>query len=297
MGRGYHFGIFEIRVRRLALQHLFSSWPEVAELIRKARHILCLSDYDGTLTPIVEKPELAVLTEEAHRLLETLVQQPRFTVGIISGRALADLKEKVNIKGLIYAGNHGFEIEGPGLNFVNPLADEIKPFFRIIRQVLTMALGTIKGVLVEDKGITLSVHYRQAAEEKAGDIKKIVEKTMHGPVTQGMVKMTTGKKVIEVRPAVNWDKGKAIRLLMKKYGRGGRNSGLLPIYLGDDLTDEDGFQMIEKYGEGITIHIGESGFNSLARYYLRSPLEVQQFLNKLLEYNQRGLVCEQLSTI
>jgi trehalose 6-phosphate phosphatase len=296
MGRGYHLGTAEIRIWRLILEHLFSAWPDVAEQVRKARHILFLSDFDGTLTPIVERPELAILAEDIHRLLEALMRQPRFTVGIISGRAMADLKEKVNINGLIYAGNHGFEIEGPGLNFVNPLAAEVKPFFRIIRQVLSMALGTIKGVLVEDKGITLSVHYRQAEEETAKDIKHIVERTIKGPVAMGIVKVTTGKKVFEVRPAINWDKGKAIRLLMKKYGKGGRNSGLLPIYLGDDLTDEDGFQMIDKYGEGITIHIGESGFNSLARYFLRSPLEVQTFLNKLLEYDQRGLVCEQLST-
>ena len=109
-----------------------------------------------------------------------------------------------------------------------------------------MSLSSIKGVLVEDKGITLSVHYRQVEEEIAGDIRRIVEKIVTGPVALGMVKITTGKKVIEVRPAVNWDKGKAIRLLMKRYGKGGRNSGLLPIYLGDDRTDEDGFQLDRK---------------------------------------------------
>jgi trehalose 6-phosphate phosphatase len=279
------------------VQHLFAAWPEVAELVRKARNILFLSDFDGTLTPIVERPEMAILTDDTHKLLQSLAHQPRFTVGVISGRALADLKEKVKIEGLIYAGNHGFEIEGPGLNFVNPLADEVKPFFRIIRQVLSMALGTIKGVLIEDKGITLSVHYRQAEEEKAADIKNIVERTIKGPLAMGMVKVTPGKKVFEVRPAVNWDKGKAIRLLMKRYGKGGKYSGLLPIYLGDDLTDEDGFQTIEKYGSGITIHIGESRVDSSARYYLKSPVEVQEFLDKLLEYTHRGLVCEQLSTI
>jgi trehalose 6-phosphate phosphatase len=278
------------------LEHLFSAWPGVAEQMRKASHILFLSDFDGTLTPIVERPEMAALTGATRSLLESLIDQPRFTVGIISGRALADLKEKVNIKGLVYAGNHGFEIEGPGLNFVNPLVDEIKPFVRIIRQVLNLAIGTVKGVLVEDKGITLSVHYRQAEEDTAKNIRQLVEHTIKGPVSMGIVKITTGKKVIEVRPAINWDKGKAIRLLMKKYGKGGRYSGLLPVYLGDDLTDEDGFRMIEKYGAGITIHIGEPA-NSCARYYLKSHLEVDRFMEKLLEYAHRGLICEQLSTI
>jgi trehalose 6-phosphate phosphatase len=279
------------------MEHLFAAWPGVVEQVLQARHILFLSDYDGTLTPVVERPEMAILAEETRRLLISLAHQPGFTVGIISGRALADLKEKVNIDGLIYAGNHGFEIVGPGLKFINPLADEVKPFFRIIRKVLAMALSSIKGVLVEDKGITLSVHYRQVEEEKGKDMKRLVENIIKIPLAQGMVKLTTGKKVIEVRPSVNWDKGKAIRLLMKKYGKGGRNSGLLPVYMGDDRTDEDGFQMIEKYGQGITIHIGESWAESSARYYLTSPLEVQKFLDILLEYTKRGQECTQLSTI
>jgi trehalose 6-phosphate phosphatase len=279
------------------LRHLFSVWPEIAEQVEKARHILFLSDYDGTLTPVVEKPELAVMTGDTRRLLMSLANLPRFTVGIISGRALNDLKEKVDIEGLIYAGNHGFEIEGPGLKFINPLANEVRPFFRVIRQVLSMSLSSIKGVLVEDKGITLSVHYRQVEEEIAGDIRRTVDKIITGPVALGMVKITTGKKVIEVRPSVNWDKGKAIRLLMKRYGKGGRNSGLLPVYLGDDRTDEDGFRMIEKYGNGITVYVGEGGTESSARYYLISPLEVHQFMDKLLEHTQRGQVCTQLSTI
>ncbi len=279
------------------MEHLFSVWPEIARKMSRARQILFLSDFDGTLVPIVERPESAVMDNSTRGLLEALVAQQRFTVGIISGRALSDLKEKVDISGLIYAGNHGFEIEGPDINFVNPLADEITPFLRVIRGILNMALGTIKGVLIEDKGITLSVHYRMADEEKTGEIKNILEKSMKGPLSAGYVKITSGKKVFEVRPAVNWDKGKAIRLLMKRFGKGGRFSGLLPIYLGDDLTDEDGFRVIEKYGMGITIHVGPSDSTSSARYYLTSPFEVQQFLDMLLENSQRGQVCEQFSTI
>jgi len=279
------------------LEHLLSAWPRILEQIQKASQVLFLSDFDGTLTPIVERPEMAVIPEEIRSLLQALAHQKRFTVGVVSGRALADLKDRVSVDGIIYAGNHGFEIEGPGLNFVNPITEEIKPFFRIIRQILTLTLGTIKGVLVEDKGITLSVHYRQADEENAQRIKSLVEHAINGPAAMGIFKVTSGKKVYEVRPVVNWDKGKAIRLLMKRYGKGGRKSGLFPIYLGDDLTDEDGFQIIEKYGNGITVHVGGNGSHSAAQYYLRSPDEVYRFIAKLLEYAQRGLLCEQYSTI
>jgi trehalose 6-phosphate phosphatase len=278
------------------LEHLLSVWPKILDQTRNAKHILILSDFDGTLTPIVGKPEMAVLSGKTRELLRALAGQRHFTLGIISGRALVDLKDKVNLSNIIYAGNHGFEIEGPGISFINPIVDEIRPFFRIMRQVLTLTLQSIKGVFVEDKGITLSVHYRQAEEEDAKDVEKKIKQAVSGLVTQGIFKVTHGKKVYEVRPAVNWDKGKAIRLLMKRFGKGGRQSGLLPIYLGDDLTDEDGFNIIEKYGKGITIHVGGSQNNSAARYYLNSPDEVVQFLNQLLNYAQRGLLCGQYST-
>jgi trehalose 6-phosphate phosphatase len=279
------------------MEHLLSVWPKILEQTQKSKHILFLTDYDGTLTQIVEKPELAVLSDEIRQLLQDLARQRNITIGVISGRALADLKEKVSLSGIIYAGNHGFEIEGPGWVFTNPIAEEIRPFFRIIHQVLTLTLRSIKGVLVENKGLSLSVHYRQVEEEATVDVKKLVERAVSVPAARGIFKVTQGKKVYEVRPAANWDKGKAIRLLMKKFGKGGRQSGLLPIYLGDDLTDEDGFQVIEKYGQGISVHIGEYQNNSLARYYLKSPEEVGQFLSKLLGYAQRGQLCEMFSTI
>jgi trehalose-phosphatase len=218
-------------------------------------------------------------------------------VGIISGRALVDLKDKVNLSGIVYGGNHGFEIEGPGLSFISPIADEITPFFRIIRRILSLTLGSIKGVLVEDKGLTLSVHYRQVEADKVGVVEKIVQRAIDVPAARGMFKITPGKKVFEVKPVASWDKGKAIRLLMKRYGKGGRYSGLLPIYLGDDLTDEDGFRVIEKYGRGISVFVGEHYHSSSADYYLHSPQEVGLFMGGLLDYAQRGLLCEQYSTI
>lgn len=274
------------------MDHLLSSWNLISEQIQTARHILFFSDFDGTLAPIIEKPELAAMPENVYRILGELIHDQRFTVGIISGRALSDLKERVNIGGIIYAGNHGFEIEGPGLKFVNPIAEEIKPFFRIVRQILGLTLGTIKGVFVEDKGLTLSIHYRQVQEEKIGDIQTMVERAINGLSSRGLFKVTSGKKVYEVRPAVDWDKGKAIRMLMKRYGKGGRPSGLLPIYLGDDLTDEDGFRIIEKYGNGITVHVGGVDTRSAARYYLDSSDEVAVFMDRLLDISQKELVYE-----
>jgi trehalose 6-phosphate phosphatase len=273
----------------MTLEHLLSVWPEVVDRFRVATHILLLTDYDGTLTPIMERPELANLAESMRLMLEALARRYDFTVGVISGRALADLKEKVGISGIIYAGNHGLEIEGPGISFVNPVAEELKPLLFIMHHVLNRSLGAIRGVFVENKGLSLSIHYRLAREHRADEVEGIVKKVVGNAEATGKAKITSGKKVYEVRPAVAWNKGKAVKLLMKKYGKGGRSSGLLPIYLGDDLTDEDGFQVIQGYGTGLSVFVGEEARSSSAQYFLKSPAEVAVFLEMLLEQARRGL--------
>jgi len=270
------------------LEHLLSVWPKVAKQLRDARHTLLLTDYDGTLTPIVERPELANLPESTRLILETLAHRYDFTVGVISGRALTDLKDKVSIHGIIYAGNHGLEIEGPGISFVNPVAEELRPVLNTMHYVLSRALGTIRGALVEHKGLTLSVHYRLVEEQKAKEVEGIVKRVVGTAQATGTAKITSGKKVYEVRPAVSWDKGKAIKLLMKRYSKVGGKSGPLPVYFGDDLTDEDGFKVIEDYGSGISVFVGKENQHSAARYFLRSPAEVAAFLGMLLEQARRG---------
>lgn len=261
------------------MQHLLAAWGEVAPRLRAARRVLLFSDYDGTLTPIVERPEQADLSLGARRLLQALAGQRRFTVGVISGRALSDLRLRVGIRGIIYAGNHGLEIEGPGLSFVNPLAEEVRPLFRLLHRVLSRALDRIPGVQVEDKGLTLSVHYRQVEDGEADEVKGIFERVVTTARSLGKLRTTSGKKVYEVRPAVAWDKGKAISLLLDRYGK---SKGGIPVFLGDDLTDEDGFKVIEKVG-GISIFVGEENRESVAPYFLRTPGEVEDFLGRLLE--------------
>ena len=269
------------------MEHLLSVWSEVAQRLRDAGHVLLLIDYDGTLTPIVDRPELANLPEDTRQLLQALARQPRFTLGVMSGRALADLKNKVSVGGIIYAGNHGLEIEGSGVSFINPLAEEIRPVLSLVYQLLSQALGAIRGVIVEDKGLTLSVHYRLVEEDKIEEVKSIFERIVSSAKASGEIRITSGKKVYEIRPAASWDKGKAIKLLMKRYGKGGRKSRLLPIYLGDDLTDEDAFKVIGKYGNGISVFVGDDKQDTVARYFLKSPAEVAKFLGLLLEHNQR----------
>jgi len=268
------------------LKYLLSAWTDIARQLREANHILLLTDYDGTLTPIVEHPDLANLSENTRIILQTLARQHRITLGVISGRALDDLKEKVGIKGMIYAGNHGLEIEGPGIRFTNTIAEEFRPFLRIMHYVLERTLSTVKGVFIENKGLSLSVHYRLADKDRIEEVGRIVGEVAGDAGAAGKARIVPGKKVYEVRPTVTWNKGNAIKLLMKKYGKGGRRSGLFAIYLGDDVTDEDGFKVINNYGIGLSIYVGEENRQSVAHYYLYSSIEVANFLTMLLEYIQ-----------
>jgi trehalose-phosphatase len=262
------------------MRYLFDVWGEVAHRLESANHILLLTDYDGTLTHIVDKPELATLPQEIRKLLRKLSKNRRYTVGIISGRALTDLKSVVGLEGIIYAGNHGLEIEGFGSSFLEPIAEEMRPFFNMLNLALSATLRGIKGAFVEDKGLTVSVHYRLVDDTEEGRVEDTFRKITDPLSMTGKIRITQGKKVYEIRPPVEWDKGKAIAWLTAKFREVRGNGGALPIYLGDDLTDEDGFKAIER-DRGISIFVGEGDLQSAARYFLKSPEEVAKFLKML----------------
>lgn len=236
---------------------------------------LLFFDFDGTLTPIVARPALAKLSKNKLELLKSLAKAPAVTIAIISGRQLATLKEKINIPGAYYAGNHGFEIFGPKIRFVHPKAKEAKPLFKKILLELKKALRGIKGIIVEDKGATLSLHYRCAESSKVARVKRIFHKLAES-WPKSKIKITEGKKVFEIRPKVKWDKGEAVRWLLKHLGF---QKGDCPIYIGDDTTDEDAFKVLA--GKGVTIKVGSTK-NSLAQESLKDIEAVYKFLETLL---------------
>lgn len=262
------------------MQYLFDVWNKVAHRLKSAQHVLLFFDFDGTLTPIVDRPESTVLPAETRKLLRTLAKNRHYTVGIVSGRALADLKDKVNVDGIIYAGNHGLEIEGFGSNFLEPVAEEMRPFLQMLGQALSATLRGIKGVFVEDKGLTISVHYRSVDDTEERKVRDAFARVTDPLHVTGRIKVTQGKKVYEIRPPVDWDKGKAVAWLIANCRQARGKGGAVPLYLGDDLTDEDGFKVIEKTG-GVSVFVGEGNFPSVARYFLKSPEEVTELLGML----------------
>lgn len=262
------------------MRYLFDDWGDVATRVRRAGHVFLLTDFDGTLAPIVERPEDAVLSEGIKAVLRALAKNQRYTVGVISGRALTDLVDRVGVGGIIYAGNHGLEIRGRGLSFIEPVAERMKAIFRVLHHALSIALHGIEGVFVEDKGLTLSVHYRMARDREAERVREIVDRVT-GPLHEGgRVRLTTGKKVVEVRPPVAWDKGKAIEWLLTRRVAGRSTAGTWPIFLGDDVTDEDGFAVVNKR-RGLSVFVGHAMAESRAPYYLSSPAEVGDFISRL----------------
>jgi len=263
------------------MKNLLSCSNVVVARISGAEHILLLIDYDGTLTPIVKKPELANLSPQVKGCLQELAENPQLTLGIISGRSLEDLQERMGINGIIYVGNHGLEIEGPGITYVNPVAKKTESFLHSLCQDIGRELAGIKGATIEDKGLTLSLHYRLVDETQLEELDKIFYHLINSPLASGKVKITPSKKAYDIRPAVDWNKGKAIEFLARRLnGKLSERGKLLVIFLGDDMSDYDGFRVVDK-SEGISIFIGEESAELKTQYFLRSPSEVYQFLNML----------------
>jgi len=264
------------------VQHLFRSWESFSSDIRAASHTLLLSDYDGTLTPIVSRPDEAVLSPEAREKLYAVAQKPTFSVGIISGRSLSEIKVMVGVEGIYYAGNHGLEIEGPGLKLINPAAVAAQAEIRDLARQFEAKLGGTEGVIVEDKGLSLSIHYRLVKESEVSAVAEIFRQITSPWLRKGKIGVTSGKKVWEVRPPIDWHKGKAAEAIIKEIKAVLKCEQLLTIYLGDDTTDEDAFRVIHR-PQGWSIFIGRENPSSNAGYFLNSASEVMTFLSRLLE--------------
>ncbi len=262
------------------MDHLFSAWPGTAQRVSRGDRVLLLADFDGTLAPIVGRPEKAILPDPTRKALGVLAASPRAEVAVVSGRSLDDIKEKVAVPGIVYAGNHGLEIEGPWLRFVYPPAEDLRPVIRRLYPILLRALSGCQGVLVEDKGISLSVHYRLVARERVDEVKRICQEVVAGPRSRKEIRTTEGKMVFEIRPGVAWDKGDAVALLIGCWSPSSEAATCLAFFLGDDLTDEGGFRAVNSRA-GVSVFVGQPDHETAARFLLDSPEEVCEFLRRL----------------
>jgi len=233
-------------------------------------------DYDGTLTPIVDRPERAVLTSEMRRLLHEV--GGLCATAIISGRAVGELMDLVRVDDLYYAGSHGFEIIGPkGSGIRHEFGGEFVPAIESTHADLCAQLDAVDGVIIENKRYSLSLHYRLVPEGLVSMIDRTLE---HVLARHPTLRRTDGKKVFEVRPKLDWNKGEAVQLIMRLLGLNATDA--IPIYIGDDTTDEDAFQSIA--GSGIGVLVADETQPTAAIYRLNDPEEVRVFLARIVAF-------------
>lgn len=247
-------------------------WEELVARLHDKRPVVFL-DYDGTLTPIVARPELAVLAEEMRRTVRTLAA--RCPVAIVSGRDRTDVQGRVGIKGLIYAGSHGFDIAGPpGMDLNYEHSQGFLASLDRAEHEFRRSLSGIAGARVERKKFSIAVHFREAPPQCEARLEPVVDAVLRRcpELRKGL-----GKKVFELRPAVDWHKGKAVLWLLDAMGYAGTDA--LPVYIGDDVTDEDAFSAVA--GRGLGIVVAEVPRETTAGYRLKSTAEVGLFLHKL----------------
>jgi trehalose-phosphatase len=259
------------------MEYLFSHWDKLKNRL-SGKSMLLFLDYDGTLTPIVETPKKAVISRETKDLLNKLSKKSHCSVAIISGRSLSDIKNIVGIKDIIYAGNHGLEIEGPKIKFESQVSLRLKSIIRHIYEDAVSKFSKIKGVLVEDKGLTISVHYRLVAEKDIQEFLSIFNEIADPYIVRDKIKINSGKKVYEIKPPVKWDKGKVVLWLLARQQFISGAKKVLPVYVGDDITDEDAFEALKR--KGLTVFVGEP-CDSKADYCLKNTKEVTKFLRSI----------------
>jgi alpha,alpha-trehalase len=244
--------------------------------VAAARQPAVLFDFDGTLSEIVDDPNSATLVAGAAEALTTLAQH--CPVAVVSGRGLADIRARVGIPGIWYAGSHGFELTAPdGSHHQNDEAITAIELLQSAAAELRDRLAGIDGILVEDKRFSVAVHYRNVADQRVAAVRTAVRA---GGQSRGL-RVTGGRKVVELRPNLDWDKGKTLEWILERID-GPRP--LLPIYLGDDLTDEDAFDAVRHDGIGIVVRHSEDGDRrTSARFALESPHAARQFVERLAE--------------
>ena len=256
---------------------LFDHLAEIREEIRSARHLLLGLDFDGTLAPIVAHPALAQMPEETRSVVASLASRANTTVAVVSGRALIDLAARTGVDA-IFAGNHGLEISGRGFEFRHPKAEALKVILDQICNDLSERMDEIPGSLVENKGLTATVHFRNVTDSRRDQVAAIVSEVAGSCADK--FELRSGKMTIEILPRVSWNKGAGMLWLRdrlkRRLAREDRTGGLLVCYIGDDVTDEDVFRATR----GITVHVGCGG-PTAARFTVRDPGEVAEFLQWL----------------
>ncbi|KAM7493766.1 hypothetical protein LguiB_028375 [Lonicera macranthoides] len=267
----------------------------------KKKKVVMFLDYDGTLSPIVDDPDRAFMSTDMRSAVKSVAKY--FPTAIISGRSRDKVYELVGLTELYYAGSHGMDImfpvretvstdhsncikstnsQGEEVNLFQP-AREFLPMIDEVFRSLVENTKNINGAKVENHRFCASVHYRNVDEKSWPMVAQCVRDTLKN---YPRLRLTHGRKVIEVRPVIDWDKGKAVEFLLKSLRIDGSDD-VLPIYIGDDRTDEDAFKVLREGNRGYGILVSSSAKESKAIFSLRDPSEVNEFLKSLVRWKEQ----------
>lgn len=246
----------------------------IAEAFQNKNRVFIFLDYDGTLAPIVREPKAAKLPSATKKTLRQLAGKKKFILGVVSGRLLSDIKKRLGLKNIVYAGSHGLEIEYKKKRLLpkDKLQTKSKLVLKKAKSQLAKNLKGISGVILEDKGLILAVHYRKVALTKQKRVVKIFKELSKPFLSTKLLKIGSGKKVLELRPNIAFTKADSVNFFHKKFKK---TKNDLTLFFGDDLTDEDVFKILKKPDLGVRIGLNRS---SQAKYYLSTPKQLSQYL-------------------
>ncbi len=243
----------------------------------KSDHIFLFLDYDGTLVFFKEKPTDVTTPENVKNIIRQLIKNQKMTVIIVTGRPLQEIRKLLNIRGLSFIALHGLSIKAPNEpQYSWEQANQVRSLVKAIKNDMQEKLKDYEQAYLENKELTLALHYRLLPTKKARLLREAFITTVRTLDKKKMLETMNGAKVLEARPK-GWNKGKAVELYMIRHEK---RKNILPIYIGDDITDEDAFRGLKK--KGITIHVvNTSKRKTAARYWVNNPDEVFSFLQFL----------------
>ncbi|CAL5019624.1 unnamed protein product [Urochloa decumbens] len=251
----------------------------------RGKKIVMFLDYDGTLSPIVADPDAAYMSDAMRAAVRDVAKH--FPTAIVSGRCRDKVRNFVGLSELYYAGSHGMDIKGPSSNPESVLCQPASEFLPVIDEVYKLLVEKTKstpGAKVENNKFCLSVHFRCVDEKRWNALAEQVKAVIKD---YPKLKLTQGRKVLEIRPSIMWDKGKALEFLLESLGFA-NCSDVLPVYIGDDRTDEDAFKVLRKRGQGIGILVSKCPKETNASYSLQDPSEVMEFLLRLVAWKKKS---------
>ncbi|XP_021856294.1 probable trehalose-phosphate phosphatase H isoform X2 [Spinacia oleracea] len=259
----------------------------------KGKQIVMFLDYDGTLSPIVDDPDRAFMSDAMRSTVRRLAKH--FPTAIVSGRCRDKVYDFVQLPKLYYAGSHGMDIKSPankGFKYpkksqevVFQPASEFIPMIEKVYKTLSEKTKNILGASVEHNKFCLSVHFRRVDENKwnelAHEVRSVLEEYPE-------LQLAQGRKVFEIRPTIKWDKGKALEFILESLGLANCKD-VFPVYIGDDRTDEDAFKVLRDRGQGCGILVSKIARKTNASFYLQEPPEVMSFLQRLVKWRRESL--------